>query len=151
MIMNWFNRLMQRRKDIESSSLMNKTTGEIITELTGGRFLVHGKPVYELARECKNDIEIMLLCCDSELEKMNKIGQVAAPFYFERAAIIARKNKNYKLEVDIIERYITELEGFYRLNSLPVGSGVMAGPRFSSIVSRLEKSKQLLERNLKSE
>jgi hypothetical protein len=138
MIMNWFNRLMQRRKDIESSSLMNKTNGEIITELTGGRFLVHGKPVYELALEYKNDIEIMLLCCESELEKMNEIGQVAAPFYFERVAILARKNKNYKLEVDIIERYITELEGFYRLNNLPVGSGVMAGPRFSSIVSRLE-------------
>ena len=68
--MNWFNRLMQRRKDIESSSLMNKTNGEIITELTGGRFLVHGKPVYELALEYKNDIEIMLLCCESELEKM---------------------------------------------------------------------------------
>ncbi|MDV0911152.1 hypothetical protein RZP17_29700, partial [Klebsiella variicola subsp. variicola] len=73
------------------------------------------------------------------------------PFYFERVAILARKNKNYKLEVDIIERYITELEGFYRLNNLPVGSGVMAGPRFSSIVSRLEKSRKLLERNIKSE
>lgn len=58
--MNWFNRLMQRRKDIESSSLMNKTTGEIITELTGGRFLVHGKPVYELARECKMTLKS---CC----------------------------------------------------------------------------------------
>lgn len=142
--MNWFNRLMQRRKDIKSSSLMNKTNGEIITELTGGRFLVNGKPVYELALEYKSDIEIMLLCCESELEKMNAIGQVAAPFYFERAAILARKNKNYKLEVDIIERYITELEGFYRLNNLPVGSGLMAGPRFSSIVSRLEKSRRLL-------
>lgn len=94
----------------------------------------------------------MLLCCESELEKkMNEIGQVAAPFYFEIVAILARKNKNYKLEVDIIERYITELEGFYRLNNLPVGSGVMAGPRFSSIVSRLEKSRKLLERNIKSE
>lgn len=149
--MNWFNRLMQRRKDIELSSLMNKTNGEVITELTGGRFLVNGKPVCELAREYKNDIKIMLLCCESELKKMNQIGQVAAPFYFERVAILARKNKNYKLEVDIIECYITELEGFYRLNNLPVGSGVMAGPRFISIVSRLEKSRQLLERNINSE
>lgn len=144
--MNWFNRLMQRRKDINPSSLMNKTTGEIIVELTDGQFLVHGKPVYELAHEYKNDLEVMRLCCESELKKMSQIGQVAAPFYFERTAILARKNKNYELEVEIIERYITELEGFYRLTNLAIGSGVMAGPRFNAIVSRLEKSKKLFEK-----
>lgn len=149
--MNWFNRLMQRRKDFKPSLLMNKGSGEIITELTGGQFLVHGKPVYELAHEYKHNIEIMLLCCESELEKMNKIGQVAAPFYFERVAILARKNKNYELEVEIIERYITELEGFYQLTNLTIGSGVMAGSRFSSILSRLEKAKKLVETNLKNE
>ena len=65
--MNWFNRLMQRRKDIESSSLMNKTNGEIITELTGGRFLVHGKPVYELALEYKNT-KITSTCLDIHID-----------------------------------------------------------------------------------
>lgn len=146
--MNLYKRLLNRRKDISSSSLMNKTTGEIITELTDGQFLVNGKPVYEIAHAYKHDIEIMLLCCKSELNKMNTIGQVAAPFYFERAAILARKNKNYELEVDIIESYQSELNRFYRLNNLVIGSGVMAGPRFNAIVSRLEKSKKLLEKKV---
>ncbi len=110
--MNWFNRLMQRRKDIESSSLMNKTNGEIITELTGGRFLVHGKPVYELALEYKNDIEIMLLCCESELEKMNEIGQVAAPFYFERVAILARKIKITNSKLILLSATLQSWKGF---------------------------------------
>lgn len=58
--MNWLNRLLQEKKDIESSFLMGKTSGDIITELTEGRFLVHGKPVYELAHLYKNDLK---LCC----------------------------------------------------------------------------------------
>lgn len=144
--MNVFKQPLTSRQYISSSSLMNKTTGEIITELTDGQFLVNGKPVYELAHTYKHDIEIMLLCCKSELNKMNVIGQVAAPFYFERAAILARKRKEYELEVEIIESYHCELNRFYRLNNLVVGSGVMAGPRFNAILSRLKKAKQLLEK-----
>ncbi|AWZ95633.1 hypothetical protein CSB67_5023 (plasmid) [Enterobacter hormaechei] len=39
----------------------------------------------------KNDIEIMLLCCESELEKMNEIGQVLHHFILKESLFCQEK------------------------------------------------------------
>jgi hypothetical protein len=70
-----------------------KTSGELIAEVTGGANLVEGKETWELSDSKKNDLEIMKLCCSSELKTMDVAGLVAAPFYFERVAILSRKKR----------------------------------------------------------
>jgi hypothetical protein len=64
---------------------------------------------------------------------MDLVGLVAAPFYFERVAILARKEKKYSLEIEIIEKYISSIRQFYNENGLQLGEGVMAGPRYKAI------------------
>lgn len=123
-----------------------KTIGEIINEKTNGQLLVNGQATYELAETCKHDFEIMKKCCIAELEKMKITGIIAAPYYFERAAILARKERNYAFEVDIIETYINEIAIFYKAKSILVGEGVMAGPKYNAIQKRLLKAKKLLSK-----
>lgn len=125
-----------------------KTIGEIINEKTDGQLLVNGQATYELAETHKHDFEIMKKCCIAELEKMKITGLIAAPYYFERAAILARKERDYAFEVEIIETYINEIATFYKTKSIRVGEGVMAGPRYKAIEKRLVKAKQLLMKSL---
>nr|MDU9043250.1 hypothetical protein [Candidatus Electrothrix aestuarii] len=49
----------------------------------------------------------MKKCCDAELRTMEKTGLAPAPYYFERVAILSRKEKNYQQEIDYCELYIT--------------------------------------------
>ena len=58
--------------------------------------IVDGKQTWEHASESKNNLEVMLRCCHAELETMKRAKVVAAPFNFERAAILLRKNKQYE-------------------------------------------------------
>ncbi|CAH0529363.1 hypothetical protein [Vibrio hippocampi] len=58
--------------------------------------MVDGKQAWELAEEKKHDIDAMKRCCDAELKTMNKADLVPASYYFERVAILSRKEKNDK-------------------------------------------------------
>lgn len=53
-----------------------------------------------LAEEKKDDIEYMKRCCDAELKTMAVACIVSVPYYFERVAILSRKQKNYRQEVE---------------------------------------------------
>ncbi|GMA83012.1 hypothetical protein [Shewanella glacialipiscicola] len=66
---------------------------ELIAEVTDGANLVDGKQTWELVDEKKHDIDAMKRCCDAELKTMEKAGMVPAPYYFERVAILSRKEK----------------------------------------------------------
>lgn len=67
-----------------------KTSGELIAEVTSGANLVDGKQTWEYAEEKRNDKDIMQRCCEAELKTMTVTGLVAAPYYVERVAILAR-------------------------------------------------------------
>lgn len=121
-----------------------KTSGEIIAEVTGGANLVDGKQTWEYAEENKHDIDIMLRCCEAELKTMRVTGLGPAPYYFERVAIIARKQKNYALEVDICEKYINNVDSYYKGIKDHTIADVRKGPRYQAIVRRLPKAKELL-------
>jgi len=121
-----------------------KTSGKLITELTDGANLVDGKQTWESADEKKHDIEYIKKCCDAELKTMETAGIVAAPYYFERIAVLSRKAKNYRQEIHYCETYIRLVENYYAKHDTEGIADVRKGPRFQAIVSRLPKARELL-------
>jgi hypothetical protein len=118
-----------------------KTFGEAISESTGGANLVDGKQTWELAEGKKDDLEAMEKCCDAELATYEKVGLMPAPYYFERAAILARKAKDFREEIAWCEKYIAVVADYYRKNNIPENQGVKMGPRYKAIVKRLSKAR----------
>ncbi|MFJ7883548.1 hypothetical protein ACIQYF_08560 [Pseudomonas sp. NPDC096917] len=127
--------------DLTSENLMRQM--EILAQLDG-------KPTYELAEFGKNNIDVMRLCCDAE--ELNYWSQVkgaricAAPFYFERVAILNRKKKDYTSEIRVIERW-KAIIGDYKSQPMVRGGRaalVHKGPRSIAIAARLPKAKDLL-------
>ena len=124
-----------------------KTSGELISEVTDGANLVEGKQTWELAEDKKHDLSYMKKCCDAELNTMDKAGMVPAPYYFERVAILSRKEKNYAQEVAYCQKYIEVVERFYEANGTEGYADVRKGPRYKAIVKRLPKAIELLRKN----
>jgi len=124
-----------------------KTSGELISEVTEGINLVEDEQTWEYAEEKKHDIEYMKMCCDAELKTMRKTGLVPAPYYFERVAILSRKEKNYRQEVSYCESYINAVEGFYKKYGIDGMADVRKEPRYQAITKRLPKAKELLSKS----
>lgn len=122
------------------------TSGEHITQIACGENLVDGKPTWDYAEEKKNDLSFMLRCCEAEMNTMRKVDLVAAPYYFERAAILLRKAKDYHREIEICESYITTVERFYENKEPSKYADVRKGPRFQGIAQRIQKARQLLSK-----
>ena len=123
-----------------------ETSGEYITKIADGENLVDGKPTWEYAEEKKNDLSFMLRCCEAEMTTMRKADLVAAPYYFERAAILLRKAKDYHREIEICERYISSVERFYENKDFSKYADVRKGSRFQAIAQRIPKARQLLSK-----
>lgn len=124
-----------------------KASGELIAEVTDGANLVDGKQTSDYAESHKNDIEFMKRCCDAELKVMESAGIASAPFYFERVAILSRKQRNYRQEVEYCEQYIQAIEKFYQIIGHEDHADVRRGPRYQAILTRLPKAKELLAAN----
>jgi hypothetical protein len=124
-----------------------KTIGEMVAEVTDNANLVEGKQTWEHADEKKDDIEVMKQCCAAELKTMQIVGLVAAPYYFERVAILSRKLKDYVQELHYCETYIYAIEKFYSTLNTSKITDVRKGPRYQSIVKRRSKAMQLLNQS----
>jgi hypothetical protein len=147
--MSLFDRLFKNaNSSLKQANGEANTSGELIAEVTGGANLIEGKQTWEYAETHKDDIEYMKRCCDAELKTMASAGLVSAPFYFERVAILSRKQKNYRQEVEYCERYIQAVEEFYRAAGHEGHADVRKGPRYRAILERLPKAKELLAANL---
>lgn len=109
----------------------------------GSSNLVYGKQTWEIAKEKKDDIEAMKLCCETELETMKSSGLVAAPYYFERIAILSRKNKDYAQEIFYCKQYIENVTQYYSVNNPNDVADVRKGPTYKAIVKRLSKAESL--------
>lgn len=132
----------EQDKPVDLSHFIGRPWGEIVAEMTGGANLVDGKQTWEFADEYKHDLPKMLECCQAELRTMEQAGQVPAPFYFERAAILLRKAKEYESEVKLIELYLAAIDAWNLANKNARPSG--GGARHEKIVQRYEKAKQLV-------
>ena len=124
-----------------------KTLGEAVAESTGGANLINGKQTWELAADCKHDIETMKRCCMAEIETYRRTGLFPAPYYFERVAVLARKLKDYEQEIAYCEMYIGLVDEYCRSNNLREDESVKAGPRYQAIVKRLPKARLLAARH----
>ncbi len=142
--MSLFSKLFGKKKT------RPKTSGELIAETTGGANLVDGKQTWEYAKKGKHDLLTMKKCCDAELKTMNKTGLVPAPYYFERVAILSRKEKNYRQEIKYCELYIDTVEKFYQKNDATQMADVRKGPTYQSIVKRLQKAMDLMKKQNQS-
>ena len=143
--MGIFDRLLKHSNPVSSKSNgAVKTSGELLDEVAHGTNLVDGKHTWEYAESHKDDIEFMKRCCDAELATMASAGLAPAPFYFERVAILSRRQKNYRQEVEYCERYIQAVETFYEMSGHGGHADVRKGPRYKAILERLPKAKSLL-------
>lgn len=126
----------------------SKKSNEFIAEATFGSNLVDGEPTWKWAEEHKDDLEVMKRCCDAELITMKKCGLVPAPYYFERVAILSRKNSDYRQEIFYCEQYIKMVEDFYIQNGTLGIADVRESPRFKRIVKRLQQAKKLYAKQI---
>lgn len=118
-------------------ALIGKTTGEIIAEMTNGASLVNGKQTFDCIDEGKNDIDTMIDCCRVELAMHNIRG--AAPYFFDRAAMLLNKAGQFELAAKICEIYLAlEHEPYFFAHS----------PRVISIRKRLAKAQCKLAKAL---
>ncbi len=102
--MNLLRRLLRLKTKTEEplpQEALPATSGEYITQISVGANLVDGLQTWQHAETSKDNLDIMLKCCEAELRTMEKAKVVAAPFYFERAAILFRKTKQYDREIEI--------------------------------------------------
>ncbi|MEW7374627.1 hypothetical protein [Pseudomonas putida] len=120
------------------------SSGELMSK-AGTQPSVDGRPTHELASR-KDDLSVMLKCCDAE--EANYWSQqsgsriCAAPFFFERAAILLAKQKRFTDEVSICDRWASIAEDYSAQKA--VMSGLMAkihlGPRPAAIAARRQKA-----------
>lgn len=120
------------------------SSGELMSK-AGIKASVEGLPTHELASR-KDDLSIMLKCCDAEEDNYwsQRSGSriCAAPFFFERAAILLAKQKRFTEEVSICDRWARIAEDYSAQKA--VISGLMAkvhlGPRPAAIAARRQKA-----------
>lgn len=118
-------------------------SGEVYTAKIGDT------PTYNLSETHEDDLKMMVCACKSEIKNMAATGMAAAPFYFKRAAILAKKQKNYALEVKICELLITAYDIYmeaYKYHEIIPPLNIKAGSSYQEIVKRLPKAKANLKK-----
>ncbi len=70
------------------------------------------------ALDKKTDIKVVVDCCREEIQKSIDTGIMPAPKYFERAAVLSRKEKNYQNEIAICDMYIKLVKKYATENKL---------------------------------
>ncbi|MDL4860811.1 hypothetical protein NPJ88_000540 [Halomonas elongata] len=141
-----------RRHAIEGMAKDFEVSSVDIMKAQGTQAMVDGKPTYEYAQTHKHDVDMMLECCRAEENVYWSHGSFKispAPSYFERAAILSRKAKDYDGEVAICERWIAMAEDFrdWLSQNPKIGvADVTKGPVSKRIFNRLPKARALLEK-----
>ena len=113
---------------------------------------VNGTPTYELAESGKHDLATMRACCAAEADSYWRQPEgerlCAAPYYFERVAILLRKAKDYTGEIDICERWKAIADDYRRQPMVKARQAALVhkGPRAEAILVRLKKAKELLRK-----
>lgn len=137
-----------RYKELEAvASFLSGKTKSLSGEVFSAK--IDGKPTCQFAESHKDDLDMMLRACKAELEKMASTGCIVAPFYFERAAILAKKQKRYDLEVKVCELLILAHEIFndaYRVHGKKPPLNIDASPRYEKVVKRLPKARENLRK-----
>lgn len=139
-----------RYKESEAvSSFISGKTKSLSGEVFSAK--IDGKPTWQFAESHKDDLDMMLRACKAELENMASTGFIVSPFYFERAAILAKKQKRYDIEVKVCEMLILAHEIFndaYRVNGKKPPLNINGSPRYEKIAKRLPKARENLRKSI---
>lgn len=133
----------------------NRDNIPIVTFYTEGTYTLNGKkfiakvkaiPISELKNEHKNNIHVMLKVCRAELNNM--VTNLLAPdaYYFEIAANLARKSKNYELEIFICKVLISAYDIYVNARQkfgLDIFCDPRRSPRYERIVNRIPRAMDL--------
>lgn len=125
----------------------NVSRGEAVEKLTGGANLVDGKHTWEHATDGKHDIDLMKRCCEAELATYKITGDLPAPFYFLRVAILSSKQKKHQQEADYLQMFVDILCREYARDDMPLEEAVKKRVLSSTdceIYDRLPKAKARL-------
>lgn len=98
------------------------------------------------AQADKHDIDAMKNACETELKKKRSRTDIPVPYFFERTAILSRKEKNYSQEIDYCERYINMTDAFYKKHGIEGLTDIRNGAKHRAIVERLPKARALLQK-----
>lgn len=110
---------------------------------------VEGKPTFAYATTHKDDIEMMIRCCESEesiyWSQSEGSRLCAAPYYFERVAILSHKARDYAGEVAICERWERIISDYMAQPMVIERRAAMVhkGPRSIAILARLPEAREL--------
>lgn len=98
----------------------------------------------------KDNLAAMLRCCDAQARDywQRPAGgrSSAAPYCFERAAILLRKKGDYAGEVEVCTRWASIMDDYSAQDMVMAGRASLTheGPSSRSILSRLGKAQELL-------
>lgn len=143
--MSWIDRVLGKKPDSNTRPIFQITGEEIMRDM-GALANIEGVPTTEFAGD-KNDLGTMMQCVDAE--ERNYWGQPsggrisAAPFYFERAAILLKKQKDHAGEIRTCERWVAIAEDYKSQAHVIAGLAALVhkGPRSIAIYERLKKAK----------
>lgn len=144
--------LLSRIRSIFAGTKVGQEQLLPITEVLGIQAKVGDTPTHELASSSRHDLQVMLECCEAEEANYWKqpAGQraCAAPFYFERVAILSRKAKDYSTEVAVCERWKAIADDYAGQSIVRDGMAALVhqGPRSVAILGRMDKARDLLAR-----
>lgn len=124
-------------------------SSEDILRGAGAWASVDEKPTFAFAETHKHDLRMMRRCCDAEESTYWSQPEgrrlCSAPFYFERAAILSHKAKDYAGEVSICERWERIISDYMAQSMVTERRAAMVhkGPRSIAILARLPKAREL--------
>ena len=100
---------------------------------------VNGVPTYELAEKGKHDLGLMLTCCEAEVKAFESNGGrlAPAPFYFERAMILLKKEKRWKELIEVAECYFKMIEE-YKTKGGKTGAKIWTGTLYEELQKRAD-------------
>ena len=132
----------------DDRELIGLTSGEIETIKSKGANLIDGKQCWELAESHKHDLEMMIRCCERQIQ--DNTGRkwptnIPAPYSFTRTAIMLRKAKDYAGEIEICNKYIQHNQLLEKKHP-----GVFSTAHYNKKFEyRIERAKLLLEKQAK--
>ena len=124
------------------------TTTRLVDLLGMPTAKLRGVPTYEYMEKYKHRLDVMTACAQAEAENywQQPFGRrmCAAPAAFLRVAILARKAKNYDLEVEVCELW-SRIAYDYKSQDMDAAM-VHKGPTSKAIMGRLSKAKELRDK-----
>lgn len=140
--LKFFDRLFGKSEDQKLKEYSRKRLEEFqekyskaqqAAAVDGIHYVNYVETIKKLKRESRNveAIQVLLKCVDATEAESAIADCGVAPWYYEQLAILYRKQKNYKNEVAILERYHGQL----------AAAGV--GPE--KLAERLKKARVLLD------